>query len=282
MAAKSPATGSSNARSAARSSGTPRRGTAGSGKGRTSTSGKGGAAGKGGSAAQGGARGSAKSGGSRSTSARSGSSRGRSTAPTTAWASPGVRETSPIVTGLKGLGRGIRRLWLLVARWCGQLIRAVGAGASATRSIDRAHKRDGLALGLLAVALICAVGTWLGAAGPIGGLADDAVRVWFGLLAYVIPVALAGVAIVLMRAEPDPAHRPRRIAGAVAVVLAAAGVLHVVHAAGLPEGAADSTGQRMEAGGTVGWLVGQPLYVGITAVPAILLLVLLGLFGLLL
>ena len=38
----------------------------------------------------------------------------------------------------------------------------------------------------------------------------------------------------------------------------------------------------MEAGGTVGWLVGQPLFVGITAVPAILLLVLLGLFGLLL
>ena len=186
------------------------------------------------------------------------------------------------MTGLKGLGRGIRRLWLLVARWCGQLTRAVGAGASATRSIDRAHKRDGLALGLLAVAVICAVGTWLGAAGPIGGLADDAVRVWFGLLAYVLPVALAGVAIVLMRAEPDPEHRPRRIAGAVAIVLSAAGVLHVVHVTGLAEGAVDSTGQRMEAGGTVGWLAGQPLAAGITAVPAILLLVLLGLYGLLL
>ena len=171
---------------------------------------------------------------------------------------------------------------MLAARWCGQLARAVGAGASATRSIDRAHKRDGLALGLLAVALICAVGTWLGAAGPIGALADDAVRVWFGLLAFVFPVALAGTAIVLMRTDPDPDHRPRRIAGVVAVVLSAAGVLHVVHVARLPEGAVDSTGQRMEAGGTVGWLAGQPLFVGITAVPAILLLVLLGLFGLLL
>ena len=59
-------------------------------------------------------------------------------------------------------------------------------------------------------------------------------------------------------------------------------MLHVLHAAGLPDGAVDSVGQRMTAGGTVGWLVGQPLYVGITAVPAILLLVLLGLFGLLL
>ncbi len=176
----------------------------------------------------------------------------------------------------------MRRLWLLVARWCGQLARAVGAGASATRSIDRTHKRDGLALGLIAIGLIAAVGTWFGAAGPVGSLADDAVRVWFGLLAYVFPVALLGVAIVLMRTEPDPPHRPRRIAGAVAVVLSAAGVLHVLHVAGLPDGAGDGTGLRMEAGGTVGWLIGQPLYVGIDPVPAVILLVLLGLFGLLL
>jgi S-DNA-T family DNA segregation ATPase FtsK/SpoIIIE len=187
-----------------------------------------------------------------------------------------------VITGIKGVGRGLRRLWLLVARWCGQLARAVGAGASATRSIDSTHKRDGLALGLLAVALICAVGTWLGAAGPIGALADDAVRVWFGLLAYVFPIALAVGAVVLMRSEPDPGHRPRRVAGGIAVVLSATGVLHVLHVARLADGAVDSTGQRMDAGGTVGWLIGQPLFVGITAVPAILLLVLLGLFGLLL
>ena len=183
---------------------------------------------------------------------------------------------------MKGLGRGLRRLWLLAARWCGQLARAVGAGASATRSIDSTHKRDGLALGLIAVALVCAVGTWLGAAGPIGALADDAVRVWFGLLAFVFPVALVVLAVVLMRSEPDPGHRPRRIAGGIAVVLSVAGVLHVVHVAGLADATSDSTGQRMEAGGTVGWLVGQPLFVGINTIPAILLLVLLGLFGLLL
>ncbi len=176
----------------------------------------------------------------------------------------------------------MRRLWLLAARWCGQLIRAVGAGATATRSIDRAHKRDGLALGLIAVALVCAIGTWLGAAGPVGALADDAVRVWIGALAVVFPLALLGVAVLLMRSDPDPDHRPRRIAGSVAVVLGAAGVLHVLHVAGLPADAVDSVNLRMTAGGTIGWLVGQPLYVGITTVPAVILLVLLGLFGLLL
>jgi S-DNA-T family DNA segregation ATPase FtsK/SpoIIIE len=38
----------------------------------------------------------------------------------------------------------------------------------------------------------------------------------------------------------------------------------------------------MTAGGTLGWLVGGPLYIGLTAIPAIILLVLLGGFGLLL
>ena len=50
----------------------------------------------------------------------------------------------------------------------------------------------------------------------------------------------------------------------------------------LPDGTVDSVGQRMTAGGTVGWLIGQPLFVGVTAVPAIILLVLLGAFGVLL
>ena len=35
----------------------------------------------------------------------------------------------------------------------------------------------------------------------------------------------------------------------------------------------------MSAGGTLGWLIGQPLFIGVTAIPAIILLVLLGAFG---
>ncbi len=173
-------------------------------------------------------------------------------------------------------------MWLVGARWLGGLVRAIGRGAAATRDIDRVHRRDGIAFGLLALALICAIGTWLQAAGPVGGLADDAVRVWIGALAVVFPIALVVVAIVLMRTEPDPEHRSRRIAGTVAATVAVAGILHVLHVNRLADGAQDSVGLRMSAGGTLGWLVGQPLYVGVTAVPAVLLLVLLGAFGVLL
>jgi len=192
---------------------------------------------------------------------------------------PPRHEPSPIVTAAKGIGRGLLRIWNLVARWLGSLVRAIGRGAAATRDIDAVHRRDGIALGLIALALVCAAGTWLQAAGPVGGLADDAVRVWIGSLAVIFPIALVVVAVILMRSEPDPAQRPRRVAGGAAITVAIVGILHVLHVNSLPDSAADSIGLRMSAGGTVGWVVGQPLVIGVTAIPAIILLVLLGLFG---
>ena len=162
------------------------------------------------------------------------------------------------------------------------MIRAIGRGAAATREIDPAHRRDGIAFGLIALAVVCAIGSWLQAAGPVGSLADDAVRVWIGALALIFPVALVVVAVVLMRTEPDPTHRARRIAGGAAVTLSISGILQVVHVNGLADGVQDSIGARMTAGGTLGWLIGQPLFIGVTAIPAIILLVLLGGFGVLL
>ena len=170
----------------------------------------------------------------------------------------------------------------MVARWLGSLVRAIGRGAAATRDIDAVHRRDGIALALIAVAMVCAIGTWLQAAGPVGGVAEDGVRVWIGSLAQIFPLALVVIAAILMRTEPDPGQRPRRIAGGAAVTAAIVGIFHVVHVNGMAETAVDSTASRMTAGGTLGWLVGEPLYIGVTAVPAIILLVLLGGFGVLL
>ena len=85
-----------------------------------------------------------------------------------------------------------------------------------------------------------------------------------------------------MRKEPDPEQRPRRIAGGVAVTLSIAGILHVLHVNGLADGDG-RLGRPADDGRRHPRLaVGQPLFVGVTAVPAIILLVLLGAFGVLL
>ncbi len=164
----------------------------------------------------------------------------------------------------------------------GGLVRAIGRGAGATRTIDPVHHRDGIALGLVSLAVICAIGTWFHAAGPVGTLIDDVVRVWFGAVGVLLPVILLVAAVVMMRSRGKSPDRPRRVVGGVALTLGVTGIVQVVHDANLSAlAASDSVAQRKDAGGTLGWLLGHPLYVGITEAPAIIVLVLLSLYGVL-
>jgi len=161
------------------------------------------------------------------------------------------------------------------------MVRAVDRGANAARDIDPAHRRDGRALGLLALAVICAIGSWFGGAGPVGNLVDQALRLLFGAPGLVLPVLLVSAAIVLMRTQGDREHRTRRIFGGASLAVSVTGIFHVIHLSTL-DGAADSSELRKSAGGALGWLFGQPLSQGVTTAPAVTLLVLLGVFGLLL
>jgi len=162
----------------------------------------------------------------------------------------------------------------------GGLVRALGRGASATKGIDPVHHRDGLALGLVSLAVLCALGSWLHAAGPVGGLIDDVVRVWFGAVGVILPVVLLIAAVLLMRSRGSGEHRARRVVGGTALTLGVTGIVQVVHEANLA-GAPDSVALRKYAGGTLGWLLGHPLAIGVTTVPAIILLSVLCLYGLL-
>ena len=162
------------------------------------------------------------------------------------------------------------------------MVRAVGRGAGRARDLDTAHRRDGLALALIALAVICAIGSWFAAAGPVGHAVDVAVRWTLGVPGLLLPVLLVVGAVVMMRSRTDGAHRARRSLGALALVLAVTGMFEVVHLVALPAPAADTGTLRMSAGGVVGVATGYPLYVGVSEVPAMILLALLALFGVLL
>ena len=184
------------------------------------------------------------------------------------------------VRSMRALGRGISSLWRLLAKGLGKLVRALAPGSEP--SPNAAHHRDGVALGLIALALVFAIGSWFGAAGPVGALADDVARVWVGVVALIVPVLLVIPAVVLMRSRDDrPRRTAPRLVGTTAIALGVTGILQVGHEAELA-GAVDSVHARKSAGGSVGWLLGHPLTAGVTTVPAILVLVLITLYGLLL
>ncbi|MEO7126099.1 MAG: DNA translocase FtsK 4TM domain-containing protein [Nakamurella sp.] len=180
----------------------------------------------------------------------------------------------------RGLGRGVAAVWHVAARGAGASARLVGHGVQARKDIEIEHRRDGLGLGLIALAVVCAIGSWFHAAGPVGLAIDDAVRVWMGTPAVALPVFFIVAAIVLMRTAADKPHRVRRVSGWVCAILAVTGIFHVAELGGLTTAATIAAWKT--AGGVVGFAIGQPLYVGVTAPVAIVLLILLALFGLLL
>ncbi len=143
----------------------------------------------------------------------------------------------------------------MLARGAGSLARTAGRA----RELDPTHRRDGLALGLLAIAVVAAAGTWWQAGGPIGGWLAVGLRTVIGAAALALPVALAGVAVLLMRTEPAPQQRPRMVVGTVLLVVGGLGLWHLI--AGSP-----ATGSaRRAAAGLLGAVVAGPLADGVTA-----------------
>ncbi len=163
----------------------------------------------------------------------------------------------------------MRGTWNLLAKGLGTLARTVGR----SRELEPAHRRDGLALGLIALALVIAFGVWWRAAGPIGGWVEVGARSLLGAGAVTLPLVLIVSAVALMRSEPVPEARPRMVIGTILVILSVLGLLHIFTA--LPE----TNDGRMYAGGVIGAFSGGLLTMGVTTWVAVPLLVLALLFG---
>lgn len=165
---------------------------------------------------------------------------------------------------LRAVGAGLGRGWTLVARGVGATTRTVGRAAD----IEHGHRRDGIALGLIAASAVIAVAMWFGAGGPVGSWIETGVRALFGGAAALLPVVGMVVAVILMRSEPNPEVRPRLVLGSLLIAVPALGVWHVI--TGEPRDAAG----RAEGAGIVGYVAGGPLTDGLTfwlSVPLLLL-----------
>ncbi|WP_033438000.1 DNA translocase FtsK [Saccharothrix sp. NRRL B-16314] len=166
----------------------------------------------------------------------------------------------------------VGKVWGVLGRGVGSVVRAVGRG----KELDPAHRRDGLALVLIALAVITAAGVWWQAGGPVGQWVDVAVRSSVGGPAVILPVVLLAIGVTLMRTDPNTEARPRLVIGAILVTVGFLGMFHLV--GGLPM---DPIARR-DAGGALGYLAGGFLAQGLTPWVAGPLLVLIFGYGVLL
>ncbi|WPW31809.1 DNA translocase FtsK [Streptomyces atratus] len=180
---------------------------------------------------------------------------------------------APSPTG--GVYRLARAVWLGAAHAVGAMFRGIGRGA---KGLDPAHRKDGIALLLLGLALVVAAGTWSNLRGPVGDLVEMLVTGAFGRLDLLVPILLGAIAVRLILYPEKPEANGRIVIGLSALVIGVLGQVHI--ACGSP-GRGDGTTAMQDAGGLIGWAASKPLVYTMGEVLAVPLLLLLTVFGLL-
>ncbi|MDK1476415.1 DNA translocase FtsK [Streptomyces sp. 549] len=181
----------------------------------------------------------------------------------------------PAPSPTNGVYRLVRAVWLGLAHTVGAMFRGIGRGA---RGLDPAHRKDGVALLLLGLALIVAAGTWSDLRGPVGDLITMLVTGAFGRLDLVVPILLGAMAVRFIRHPEKQDANGRIVIGLSALVV---GVLGLVHMACGSPGRGEGTAALQDAGGLIGWAASKPLIFTVGDVLAVPLLVLVTVFGLL-
>jgi S-DNA-T family DNA segregation ATPase FtsK/SpoIIIE len=172
-------------------------------------------------------------------------------------------------------GRAIAGAWMVAAGAVGFAVRWVGRGA---RDLDPHHRRDGVGLLTLGVAVVLAVGLW----GRMGNAAGRAIRTvgegGFGSLAWLIPILAALLAWRFLRHPDRNSETVRACIGWTALLLGVLGMIHI--AKGTPH-PSDGAAAMRGAGGILGYAVSAPLVAAVTPWAAAPLLALLAGFGVL-
>ncbi|WP_285617511.1 FtsK/SpoIIIE family DNA translocase [Actinoallomurus iriomotensis] len=181
----------------------------------------------------------------------------------------------PLAQLMLGIYRVIAGVWLMLARSVGAVVRRFGQSA---RDLDEEHRRDGVGLANLGLAIVLAAATWWT---PHTGLIKyfgRAVRDGFGTLAGLLPVMFALLAWRMLRHPGHNGDGGRLTVGCSALIGGILGVVHAAHGTPYPD-----AGERalQGSGGLIGWLLSAPLTSTVTGWVAVPLLLLVAAFGLL-
>src|SRR5262245_16013342 len=169
---------------------------------------------------------------------------------------------------------------------------ALGRGRAVAARQLSGHRHDALAVALVVLGVLCALGLWTDLAGPVGDGLADGLGATVGRARVAVPVACIAFAVVLLwprrkpdesasDPDPEPIEPPTvRIAiGAALLAIADVGILHLAYGEPALDGSIDAL---RNAGGALGVVVAAPLTAGTGVVGAAVILAAVALLGTLL
>ncbi len=160
-------------------------------------------------------------------------SKGRSSKPRPRPSSTKRRGPGPVSRLFAALGRGLRALWLGLAHLLGAIVRRIGSTA---RDLEPEHRRDGLGLGLVGLAIIVSAAEWWRLDGAVGDTIRAVVEGTVGIASYVVPLLLLVAAWAVMRRPGKGGPAGRSVIGWSAIALGVLGLIHIEHGLPRPSG----------------------------------------------
>ncbi|HEX6878275.1 MAG TPA: DNA translocase FtsK, partial [Nocardioidaceae bacterium] len=175
------------------------------------------------------------------------------------------------------LFRAVMAAWLGVAHVVGAAIRHIGHTA---RELEPEHRRDGVGLFIIGLALVVAAAVWWQLPGSVGHFTRTVVNGSVGLLGWFVPLLLVFIAVRNLRNPESNGPAGRQVIGWAAFLFGVLGLVHVAN--GMPQPKLGDTAALQQAGGALGFVIAS-LLMDLLRSPLVVvpLLVLLSLFGVL-
>jgi len=178
-------------------------------------------------------------------------------------AKKGARKTSGVLSAI----------WMFIAHSLGGAIRFIFRGA---KELDPAHRRDGIGLLLIVLALVSVSGVWMHLDNFLGNSIYSFLAGAFGRLAILTPIFLIYMGVRMLRTPNESAATGRVTIGLVVTLVGVSGLIHIL--AGSPTFADGATDMR-SGGGWLGYAISTPLVALLTfwiATPILLLIIFFG------
>lgn len=183
---------------------------------------------------------------------------------------------SAITTMFQGLRKFATAIWLGIAHVIGAIARGIGKSA---RDLDPAHRRDGLGLLYLSLAIVVAAVVWFDVAGFVSGVVTSLVTGAVGIFDGLAPVALLVIAVQTLRHPDAPSQKKGRLTiGWTLLSLSVMGIVHINRGNPIPSSGA---GAMREASGWVGWAITAPFVSAAGTIVTVLLLLVVAFFSVL-
>jgi len=181
----------------------------------------------------------------------------------------------PILILIQWIGHALAAAWMVVAGSVGFTARRFGRSA---RDLDPEHRRDGVGLLWLGIAIVLAASIWWRMDNPVGRSISAFVHGGAGSVAWLTPVLAALLSWRYLRHPDRNAQTGRVIIGWSALSIGVLGLVHIANGTPAPSDGAEA---MRHAGGLIGFAASAPLAKVLTAWVAAPILALIAGFGIL-